>query len=220
MSLQVTIQIGGQLQESLADLREGLQDKAAMNLRIATESEKWIKSPEVAGRISAEQHRTANKLGAAPTGHLEDAYQAIDAVSDADSARLLIPSHSRLRAAFGGYTIKPTKKKFLTIPIAAEAYGKRAGEFDDLFVMSRPGKALMLARRDKGDSQRGFMRARTYQNRRNRDRDANIKPLYLLLPSADIKGDETLIPFKKLEEVAVTAALDYIDDEVERNLGS
>jgi hypothetical protein len=219
MSLQVTIQIGGQIQESLADLQDGLRDKGAMNLRIAKESEKWIKSPAVAGRISAEQHRTANRLGANPTGHLADAYQAIESVSDDDSARLLVPSHSRLRAAFGGYTVRPTKSKFLTIPIAAEAYGRRAREFDDLFVMSRPGKALMLARREEGDTQRGYMRARTYQNRKTRDRDANIKPMYLLLKEVDIKGDETLIPFPELEEVAVTAALDYIDEEIERSLG-
>ena len=219
MSLTVTIDIGGGMKEALADLQGGLQDKAGLNARIAGESEKWIKGPGVAGRISAEQHRTAERLGANPTGHLADAYQAIESQSDEASARLLIPSGSRLRAAFGAYTITPgAGKKFLTIPVAAEAYGHRAGEFDDLFVMARPGKALMLARREEGNFQKGYQRARPNQNRKTRDRDANIKVLYLLLPSVDIKEDATLIPFPELEEVATLAAGDFIDDEIERSL--
>lgn len=55
------------------------------------------------------------------------------------------------RLQYQGGTVRPTTKKFLTIPARAEAYGKRAGEFDDLEFTIIPGKgpALVAARRSE-----------------------------------------------------------------------
>lgn len=51
---------------------------------------------------------------------------------------------------FGG-PIVPVYKKALTIPISPDAYGKEAGDFDDLFLIKREGKPPILAR-NKGDN--------------------------------------------------------------------
>jgi hypothetical protein len=96
---------------------KALGDTAAMNARIAGESERWLKGPNAAGRVTAIRHRTATTLGAAPTGHLVKAYQSIEGRSDATSAQLLIPSGSLLASAFGPVTIRPKGgKRYLTLP--------------------------------------------------------------------------------------------------------
>jgi len=47
---------------------------------------------------------------------------------------------------FGG-AVTPVYAKALTIPISPRAYGKRAGDFDDLFMIERDGKPPVLARK-------------------------------------------------------------------------
>jgi len=205
VSLNVTIDIGGELKESLEDFREGLLDASGLNARIAAESERWIKGPQVAGKISAEQHRTANNLGATPTGHLAEAYEGIEGQYDDKAATLTIPGASRLRAAFGPYVLVPKKPNgFLSLPAQREAYGRRAREFDDLFILKTAAgrtdnrKALFLARaKGKG-----------------------IEVMYVLVKSAEIPEDKTLIPFDELEEVAAIAAGEYIDSEIEKTLSN
>ena len=65
-------------------------------------------------------------------------------------ADVLVPGASRLRAAFGPYTLDTptaTGKQAYTIPVSGDAYGHRAGEFTDLFpVRLGPQKTPFLAR--------------------------------------------------------------------------
>ncbi len=219
MSLLVTLDIREDLAESLADLQRDLLDKTGLNARIAGDAEKFIKAR---GReTSTTEHRTANKLGATPTGHLADAYEAIESHSDADSATLLIPPASRLRAAFGTYDVEPKTGKFLTIPTHKDSYGRRAREFDDLFVMARPGKALMLARRASAEDDpesKLILRARPNQRRKSRDKDARIEVLYILLAKTTIPEDRDLIPFDDLKDEAIDSGQRYIDESIEAAL--
>jgi hypothetical protein len=190
-AITVTIE-AGQTTAELAAIAAAVGNREGIHARMAGETERWIKGPDVAGKVSGAQHRTANKLGAAPTQHLEKAYQDIEGQSDADSARLLVPSHSRLRAAFGEYTVRPGPgKKWLTIPITAAAYGKRAGKISGLaFILDREEQTAMLVKRT----------------------GKTFKPYYLLVRKATIREDATLIPFPELEEVARLAVGVYIDD--------
>jgi hypothetical protein len=194
----ITVKVeAAQTTAELAAIAKAVGDTAGIHARMAGDTERWVKGPDVAGKVSAAQHRTANKLGAAPTKHLEKAYQDIEGQSDAESARLLVPSHSRLRAAFGEYTVRPGPgKKWLTIPITAEAYGKRAREIDGLaFIYETGAQTALLVKKASG--------GRTY------------KPYFLLVKKATIPEDQTLIPFPELEEVARLAVGDYIDDALE-----
>lgn len=212
MSIQVTLAYEG---IDLTELREALGDSTGLNARVAGDAEKFLKRE--GPRIAADKHRTADKLGANPTGHLTEAYEGIEGISDANSATLLIPSASRLRAAFGTYVLTPKNAKFLTIPAHKDAYGKRAGEFDDLFFMRvGPRKTPVLARRVEGTEDR-LLRARPYQRRDNR-RVAEAEILYVLARKAIIPEDPTLIPMDALSEEARDSAEAYLDELIERSL--
>lgn len=198
MSLRVDIDVTGLSAEDLRGLAAKLQDGAGLHARIAGDAELFVKER---GRVtSAGEHRSASKLGATPTGHLSEAYEGIESISSAESASLLVPGASRLRAAFGRYTLTPKNgSKFLTIPVAREAYGKRAGEFDDLFFLrAGPRKTPLLAR----DTGRGF------------------QTMYFLTPKAEIPEDKNLIPFDDLAEEARDSAEAFIDESIAAALPS
>lgn len=171
---------------------------AGMHAKMAGAGEDYLK--EYGRQHSPSQHRTANRLGATPTGHLEDAYNRIESSSSEKAASLWMPGASRLRAAFGSYVVRPTGgRKYLTIPVAAEAYGRRAGEIDGLiFMRVGPNKTPLLAKPD-GD------RITTY---------------YLLAREASIPEDPSLIPFDRLTEKVTDAAGEYIDQAIENHLNA
>lgn len=81
-------------------------------------------------------HATAQQLGASPTNFLADAYEQVtgeDAVEpEVNRVALNLPSNAFARA-FHDVDIFPTGgKTFLTFAATAQAYGKRAGEFNNL----------------------------------------------------------------------------------------
>lgn len=49
---------------------------------------------------------------------------------------------------FGPVTVRPVRKKMLAIPMRSESYGKRPGEFNDLFVVRAKQGRVFLARKD------------------------------------------------------------------------
>ncbi|MGE9268663.1 MAG: hypothetical protein ACQKBY_11245 [Verrucomicrobiales bacterium] len=175
-----------------AEVREALENRAPMHAHMADKVEEFVKK---FGRVKARsEHRTAGRLGAKPTGHLSQAYQGIQSRADASGASLLVPRASRLRAAFGKYTITPQSSKYLTIAVNAEVYGRRAWEFDDLeFLRVGPKKTPILAR-DKGEDQ--------------------LETMYLLVESAEIPEDSSLLPFDELPEAASLAAKEYLDAQI------
>lgn len=183
--MTITIDVSGMAAQELQGLRTRLADSSATHSVIAGKAESFIKN--FGQQTSQREHRTANRLGASPTNHLAKAYQSIEGQSDADSARLLVPRASRLRAAFGAYTARPTGgRKYLTIPVAAEAYGKRAGEIPGLvFMRVGPKKTALLAKPDG---------------------DGGITTYFLLVKKAEFKADPSLIPFEDLTSQSADAA--------------
>jgi hypothetical protein len=200
----------------LAEFAASLQDPSGLHARMAGEGEKFVKAR--GAETAAGEHRTANRLGANPTGHLAEAYEGIEGVSDESSARLLIPGATRLRAAFGRYVLEPRNgSRYLTIPVHRDAYGRRAREIDDLFFMRvGPRKTPVLARRTEGE-ENTLLRARPNQ-RRARRRFATAEILYVLVGKVTIEEDRGLIPFDDLAEEARDSAEAYIDEQVERSL--
>jgi hypothetical protein len=190
----ITIQItatGGAA--GLQRLRRALSRRSQLHARIAVDALELTQT-YVAG---IPDHETANRLGAKPTMHLEQAATQIESTSTADAATLKIPRASRLRAAFGPYTVVPTGgRKFLTIPVAAEAYGRRAKTFKDLqFMRIGPKQTPVLARPSigvKGDSP--------------------LNVLYVLVRKADIKEDRSLLPFDDIRDQALQTTADYVEE--------
>jgi hypothetical protein len=187
--MTITIDLTNTAAEALQAIHTRLADSGNIHAAMAGSAERFIKN--FGTEAASARHGSANRLGAKPTGHLTKAYQDIEAQSDASSARLLVPRASRLRAAFGGYTVRPgAGKTYLTIPVAAEAYGKRAGEIQGLeFMRVGPKKTPILARPDG---------------------NGRITTFYLLAKEADIPADEGLIPFDDMTAQAADAAELYI----------
>jgi len=184
----VTVTISDEASAALTAMRQRAESPADMYAALAVDTERYLKDYGTA--FSAVAHKTARRLGAAPTNHLAEAYQDIAAESDAQSARLTMPRASRLRAAFGEYTAVPGEgKKYLTIPVTAEAYGKRAPMIEGLFFLrAGPKKTPMLAKREgKG-----------------------IKFFYFLSEGVTIPEDPKLILWDKLASRAAKALELYL----------
>jgi hypothetical protein len=213
-AMKLTIDISGRLDEDLRKIAAGLEDKASLHAQIAADAELFMKQeagPSIASRN--ENHRTAQRLGAQTTRHLHDAYQAIEGQSSADGALLLVPSGGRLAAAFGPVTIRPKSGKFLTIPVAKDSYGRRAGEFGDelFFLRAGPKKQPVLARRQERVETGSF-------NRSKGKRYDNTKPLevlYVLTTESNIPEDRNLIPWDDLADAALDSTEEYLDNLIE-----
>lgn len=75
--------------------------------------------------------------------------------------------------AYKNLTIRPTKTRALTIPIHRSAYGKRAGDFSDLFPINRKDGKSFLAKSDI---------------------NGNLIYMFVLAKSAFQKRDKRLLP--------------------------
>lgn len=190
--IHVRVQIDDQATAPmLMRLTSGLRNRGALHARIAVEAQRFLKDAGV--RISKNQHRTAEMLGAKPTRHLEKAYAAIESESSEAAAVIRVPRASRLRAAFGDYVVRPgSGKRYLTIPVHKDAYGRRAGEFPDLFfVRVGPRQTPALARKvSTGEG---------------------MEVMFFLTKAAKIRHAPELIPFDLLGQQAADAVEAYVD---------
>ena len=215
-AMKLTIDISGRLDEELRQIAAGLKDKAPLHARIAADAEAFVK--ERGAATAATEHKTANSLGAAPTGHLADAYQAIEGQSTEEGAVLLVPSGGRLAAAFGPVTIRPKKSKYLTIPVAKDSYGKRAGEFGDelFFLRVGPKRQPVLARRQERQDTDSILN-RSRKGKRY-DNKKPLEVLYILARQSNIPEDSGLIPFAALADAALDTTEEYLDEILEGSL--
>lgn len=215
-AISITLDISSRLDAEMRRIADGLEDKTAMHQQIAADAEAFVK--EYGVTRAAREHDTANRLGASPTGHLADAYEAIEGQATADGASLLVPSGGRLAAAFGPVTIRPKSGKFLTIPVAKDSYGKRAGEFGDelFFLRVGPKRQAVLARRQERVETGGFDRSKG----KRYDNNKPLEVLYVLVSESNIPEDRNLIPFDKLTNAAARSQGDYLDELLEGSLQS
>lgn len=94
--------------------------------------------------------------------------------------------------AYRDITILPRFRKALTIPLAKEAIGKKASDFNDLFVVNkRNGKSFLAQRQPSG----------------------NIRFLFTLAKSAFQKQDPTLLPS---DEAYANGIIQRISRELQR----
>ena len=148
-------------------MRRSLLEVAARGVQIA-----------VSGHIEAmaqTRHRSASALGAEPTGHYERAAADVTSGVDGDVGVVTIPIAGFSRA-FHEVTIRPGPgKSALTIPIAAEAYGRNVVEMRSSgWVVFRPKKSRLLF------GSRGGV--------------AGALPLYALVAVVRQPQDRTLLP--------------------------
>ena len=177
----------------LQRLNRSLANREQLHSRIAADT---LEMTQTAVALNAD-HKTANRLGATPTNHLEKIASQIESSSSATAATLKIPRASQLAAAFGAYTVVPSKPNGrLPIAVAPEAYGRRPRTFGKLDVVHAEvngRKGLYLALPQVGVKS-----------------DTPPHLLYLLIRKAKIEQDRSLLPFDEMREQAVQTSSDYI----------
>lgn len=196
MSVSMEVTVTGSA-AGLDRFRKGIESPAGMkrlHQRIAREARDFTRA-FVAADAS---HATARKLGAKPTGHMAKTARRIEGEGETHRAVLKIPRKSRLRAAFGEFTIRPLPPhKWLARPDHPLTYGKMPSSFPpDTFnfvvlAAHRMFPVLMFA----NGAEKG-------------------KVAYWLQRETKVKEDRTLLPWEELPQVAARVASAYVADMV------
>lgn len=140
--IQLDVDVTGEAGHNVDAFLAALRDRRGLHGAIATLAFEVTR----AHLRDLNRHETAERLGAAPTGHWEEAAEKTLATFDAESAVVTI-AQPGIRRVAGPITISPQSGRYLTIPVIAAAYGRRAGEFADLeFALLGPRRTPALVR--------------------------------------------------------------------------
>ncbi len=142
-------------------------------------------------KVARERHDTANRLGATPTGFWSGSAQAVRLHTHANDAEVSV-THPGIARALRDVIIRPRRAKALTIPLRAEAYGRRSREFANLSGadLFRPKGTRVLATEEAG----------------------RLTPMYALCASVTQKRDPTLLPDQKtIDDTLARAALNALE---------
>ena len=133
-------------------------------------------------RLGSWKHESANRLHGQPTGFLQKAARGTVFNANENGGEVIIPAP--LGRAFHDVEIRPKSAAALTIPVSAEAYGKRASVLAALgWKIFRPKGERFLMGAKKGE---------------------DPKILYWLTASVKQKQDRELLPSD--DELKITAA--------------
>jgi hypothetical protein len=120
-------------------------------------------------------------------------------------------SHTGIAQRFFGGTIKPIPpKKLLTIPANADAYGRRAGEFNNLELIGNR-KYGFLALVERQATAVTFGRVRKDGTRRAKAKATGGRIMFWLVPQVVQRGDPDVLPTADtMAAEARNAALAYL----------
>lgn len=159
-----------------------------------------------------EANRTRpNALGGARTGFYAEAARATHFTETGEGVQISVNQVGIRQRVLGG-TIKPRTKKFLTIPVAPEAHGKRASEFPDLVVIwDRHGRPVGLGERDI--TQIGVRSS----GRVVGGSASGMRMLFRLARQATQQPDPSVVPSTfEIAATAISAVNSHVDRAVER----
>ena len=142
-------------------------------------------------RIAPAHHKSAEKLGATPTGHLTKGAHLTVSHATANEAEVIIPIPG-LNRALKPLVITPKNASALTIPIARQSYGLRAARMRQLgWSLFRPkGKDVLMGAQ----------------------KDQEAIPLYVLVRRVEQPQDRSLLPSdQELSTTAGRAIIGTID---------
>jgi len=144
-------------------------------IRGSAESRLVRKALGVEGRQLIKQHlydrdKTPNKLGGKRTHFYRQAGDSVTNYKLTASGAVVTVTKEGLRQRYKGGVITPKNAAYLTIPIHPDAHGKRAREFDDLFVV----KGVLARTAGEG-----------------------IEPLFALKKKVSQKADPSVLPTDK-----------------------
>jgi hypothetical protein len=169
----------------------------------------------VRGHLLALNRNRPNRLGGPRTEYWRRAANATNYRPAGDGVILSINQIGMRLHADGG-TVRPTKAKFLTIPVNPKAHGKRAREMDLELVYGAGGVPIALA--TKPTLSRSVTTTRTGRTvRRNTGRRGEI--MFRLVRSVTLRADPTVLPTEDDLGGAVIAALQSSITRVLRSKG-
>ena len=102
-------------------------------------------------RYARSHHKTAYRLGARPTGVLSRAASAVGMQATPAAAEISIAAPGIARA-LRPLHIRPKRRKALTIPIAADSYGRKVDELRAKYRIFRVGRILIGKHHGEGDA--------------------------------------------------------------------
>lgn len=135
-----------------------------------------------------ERNQTPNKLGGRRTNFYHKAAQGTHETHDATTATVTVSATGFALHRYGG-TVVPVNRRALTIPIAAEAHGRRVSDFPDAFVVRLRGKAFIAQVVSKGKRE-------------------GLHLLFALVRSATIKADASVLPEDSVVDRTASTAVD------------
>lgn len=156
----------------------------------------------------------ANAAGGKRTHFYASAARNISYDVDADGATVRIHQLGIAQRYYGG-TITPINSKYLTIPVDPEAYGRKAGEFDNLTVQF--GLTKSGQRRPMFLIQESGYHYKTGKNRKTGVKEVKSaehkagKIMYYLALSVHQEADKSVLPSDDLiNQAAMDSITDYL----------
>lgn len=127
----------------------------------------------------------ANKKGWPTTNFWQRASRATTWTATNDGVMISI-NQIGVRQRYHGGPIKPVNAKFLTIPIAPQAYGKTASDFPGSFIIKTAKGAYLV--------QYGQTVSKTGKVGKAQARNASLEFLFKLSAGVNQKGNPNIIP--------------------------
>jgi hypothetical protein len=212
MSVTLSIDVRDRVSGMLGAFAAGLSKRAGLNRAIGSYARNCVRDYLI-GQAQT-RHKTAEALGAQPSGHLARAAENTTFKADEQTATVSINSPGMSRAV-RDLVIEPTSpRKFLTIPVIAEAYNQRAYRVRGLVAIVTGDKGVLMK------PQRG--RSTTYKTRRYAGPNkftATTKQggrfgtvWYVLVRRVKQKQDRTLLPSDEaISQAALEGVRYYVD---------
>lgn len=166
-----------------------------------------VKSFQV--HLFAANRSKPNALGGARKNFYRRAANATAYTVLPDGVQISVNERGIRQRVVGG-TIRPKTKKFLTIPVVAEAHGKRASEFPDLVVIfDRNGRPVGLGRREAGDA--------VVQRAGRVTGASGVRMIFRLAKSATQQPDPSVVPGAfEIAAAVISAVNSHVDRAVAR----
>ena len=188
--IALNIKVNDAVTPTLKRLQSQLTDRTELNAKIAATAETLTRRYliEVAAPV---RHKTAERLGATPTGYLGRRANAIESRGTKDAAIVSLGSEADIFARVDGPVIvRARAAKFLTIPATAAAFGRRAREIGGLFPVTFKTGSKALVQKD----------------------GKKLKVFYWLKEAVTLPQDRELLPSDEgYEKAAELAAQDFVD---------
>jgi hypothetical protein len=175
----------------LASFTQSMTNRQGLHERIADRERNLVR--DYFDQLSATRHATADRLVAEPSGFWDQARDATTSMATEEAAVVSIAKPGIGRAGHDVPITPGPGKQYLTIPLIAEAYNKRAYTVPGLFAIrskENPGNLTLV----------------------KEEPDGSVTPWYALVRSVTQYQDRTILPSDQALTVeAMEGIRDYID---------